>query len=48
VIGTPPPGDNPDTSYATVDWRFVRNWSLATTFGDEGSTFADLVWQYRY
>jgi translocation and assembly module TamB len=48
VIGTPPPGDNPDTSYATIDWRFVRNWSLDTTFGDEGSTFADLVWQYRY
>jgi translocation and assembly module TamB len=48
VIGTPPPGTNPDTSYATIDWRFVRNWSLATTFGDEGSTFADLIWQYRY
>jgi len=48
VLGSPPPGTNPDTSYATIDWRFVRNWSLATTFGDEGSTFADLVWQYRY
>jgi translocation and assembly module TamB len=48
VIGTPPPGSNPDTTYATVDWRFVRNWSVATTFGDQGSTFADLVWQYRY
>ncbi len=48
VIGQPPPGDNPDTVYATIDWRFVRNWSLETTFGDEGSTFADLVWQYRY
>jgi translocation and assembly module TamB len=48
VIGTPPPGQNPDTTYATIDWRFVRNWSLATTFGDEGSTFADLVWAHRY
>jgi translocation and assembly module TamB len=48
VLGTPPPGTNPDTSYATINWRFVRNWSLETTFGDYGSTFADLVWKYRY
>jgi translocation and assembly module TamB len=48
VLGTPPPGMNPDTSYATINWRFVRNWSLETTFGDYGSTFADLVWKYRY
>jgi len=48
VIVTPPPGDNPDLVYATIDWRFVRNWSLETTFGDAGSTFADMVWQYRY
>jgi translocation and assembly module TamB len=48
VLGTPPPGTNPDTTYATIDWRFVRNWSLATTFGDEGSTFADVLWKHRY
>jgi hypothetical protein len=42
------PGTNPDTSYATIDWRFVRNWSFETTFGDYESTFADLVWEYRY
>jgi translocation and assembly module TamB len=48
VIVQPPPGDNPDLIYATIDWRFVRNWSLETTFGDAGSTFADMVWQYRY
>jgi hypothetical protein len=48
VLGTPPPGTNPDTSYATINWRFVRNWSLETTFGDYGSTFADMVWKYRY
>jgi len=48
VIVQPPPGDNPDLVYATIDWRFVRNWSLETTFGDAGSTFADMVWQYRY
>jgi translocation and assembly module TamB len=48
VIVQPPPGDNPDLVYATIDWRFVRNWSLETTFGDAGSTFANMVWQYRY
>ena len=48
VIVQPPPGDNPDLIYVTVDWRFVRNWSLETTVGDAGSTFANLVWQYRY
>ncbi len=48
VILQPPPGDNPDQVYATIDWRFLRNWSLQTTFGDAGSTFADFIWQYRY
>ena len=48
VLGTPPPGTNPDTSYATINWRFVRNWSLETTFGDYGSSLADIVWHYRY
>jgi hypothetical protein len=48
VIVQPPPGDNPDLVYATVDWRFFGNWALETTFGDAGSTFADMVWRYRY
>ena len=48
VLGTIPPGTNQDTTYATVDWRFHRNWSLATTFGDLGSTIADVVWRRRY
>jgi translocation and assembly module TamB len=48
VLGTPPPGTNPDTTYATIDWRFLRSWSLATTFGDYGSSIADVVWRHRY
>ena len=48
VLGTPPPGTNQDTTYATVDWRFHRNWSLETTFGNEGSSIADVVWRRRY
>jgi translocation and assembly module TamB len=48
VIGVPPPGSNPDRNFATIDWRFLRNWSLDTTIGDLGSSILDLVWQYRY
>ncbi|HVW28221.1 MAG TPA: translocation/assembly module TamB domain-containing protein [Polyangiaceae bacterium] len=48
VIGVPPPGTNPDLNWATVDWRFLRNWSLNTTLGDQGSSMLDLIWTYRY
>jgi translocation and assembly module TamB len=48
VLGVPPPGTNPDRNFVTFDWRFLRNWSLQTTVGDQGSTVLDLVWQYRY
>jgi translocation and assembly module TamB len=48
VLGTPPPGMNPDTTYASIDWRFVRKWSLETTFGNLGSFMSDVIWQYRY
>ncbi|MET0592658.1 MAG: translocation/assembly module TamB domain-containing protein [Polyangiaceae bacterium] len=48
VIGTPPPGMNPDRTFFTLDWRFRRNWSMETTFGDQGSSILDLLWQYRY
>jgi len=48
VLGTPPPGTNPDKTLATVAWRFLRNWSLDATFGDAGSSIADVVWQRAY
>ncbi len=48
VLGTPPPGTNQDTTYLTMDWRFAPRWSLATTFGDKGTSIGDVVWQYRY
>ena len=48
VLGTPPPGTNPDTSYLSVDWRLHRNWSLQLTLGNLGSSIADLLWSYRY
>jgi translocation and assembly module TamB len=48
VIGTRAPGTNPDTTLATLSWRFLRRWSLATTVGDAGTSIVDLIWQHRY
>jgi len=48
VIGTPPPGTNSDKTLLTLDWRFQANWSMEATFGDQGSSIVDFVWQYRY
>jgi translocation and assembly module TamB len=48
IIGQPPPGTNQDTTYATIDWRFKNNWSLQTTFGNLGSSIADVIWRRRY
>jgi translocation and assembly module TamB len=48
VLGTPPPGESPDKSFVRLEWRFLRNWSLESTFGDRGSAVFDVVWKYRY
>ncbi len=48
VIGAPPPGSNPDQTLITLNWRFLRQWSLATTVGDAGTSIMDLIWQRRY
>jgi translocation and assembly module TamB len=37
-----------DRTLVTLDWRFRRNWSIATTIGDKGGSVLDLVWKYRY
>jgi len=47
-LGVPTPGDNPDRAQLTLDWRFVKNWSLETVVGDQGSTAVDVVWRLRY
>ena len=47
VLGAPPISQ-PDVNLATVDWRFKKNWSLETTFGDKGLIQTDAVWQKRY
>lgn len=48
IIGQPPVGTNPDTSFLTIDWRFLRKWSLAATVGNADTTIVDLLWRYRY
>jgi translocation and assembly module TamB len=48
VIGQRAPGTNPDTTLATLSWRFLRKWSVATTVGDAGTSIVDLIWQHRY
>jgi translocation and assembly module TamB len=48
VLGVPPPGSNPDSTLVTLNWRFLRKWSLATTVGDAGTSIVDLIWQHRY
>ena len=48
VLGVPPPGSNPDSTLFTLDWRFLRSWSLETTVGDAGTSILDLIWQHKY
>ncbi|APR86560.1 Hypothetical protein A7982_11909 [Minicystis rosea] len=47
-LGVPAPGDNPDRTELTLDWRFVRDVSLTAVVGDQGSTALDLLWRRRY
>jgi hypothetical protein len=48
VMGVPPPGTNPDTTFFTLNLRFAKAWSAQTTVGTSGTTIWDLIWQYRY
>lgn len=47
-LGVPAPGQNPDRTELTVEWRFVRSWSLVAGIGDQGSSSVDVVWRLRY
>ena len=48
VLGVPPPGASQDTTYVTLDWRFLSKWSLRATYGNLGTSILDVVWQHRY
>jgi translocation and assembly module TamB len=47
VLGVPPI-TNPDTTLVTLNWNFLRKWSLETTVGDAGTSIVDVIWQHRY
>jgi autotransporter translocation and assembly factor TamB len=47
-LGVPAPGENPDRTELTLDFRFIRRWSLVAVVGDQGSTALDVMWRKRY
>jgi translocation and assembly module TamB len=47
-LGVPAPGENPDRTELTIEWRFIRNFSLTAVIGDQGSTSLNVVWRLRY
>jgi translocation and assembly module TamB len=47
VLGAPPL-TQPDLTFLTLDWRFLRKWSLETTVGDAGTSIVNVIWQHRY
>src|SRR5262249_36318842 len=44
----PLPLTQPDSTFLTLDWRFLRKWSLETTVGDAGTSIVNVIWQHRY
>ncbi|HEY3667402.1 MAG TPA: translocation/assembly module TamB domain-containing protein, partial [Polyangiaceae bacterium] len=48
ALGEPAPGQPPDLTFLTFDFRVLRNWSLAALVGDRGESGLDLVWRKRY
>jgi translocation and assembly module TamB len=48
AIGEPTPGQSPDRTFLTVEFRFASAWSLSTMVGDRGASALDLVWRNRY
>ena len=48
ALGEPAPGQSPDRTFLTVEFRFARAWSLSTMVGDKGASAVDLIWRNRY
>lgn len=48
ALGEPTPGQSPDRTFLTVEFRFARAWSLSTMVGDKGASALDLIWRKRY
>ncbi len=48
ALGEPAPGQPPDLTFLTFDFRIRSHWSLAALIGDRGESGLDLVWRKRY
>ncbi len=48
AIGTPAPGQPPDMTFLTFDFRIRSRWSLSALVGDRGESGLDLIWRRRY
>jgi len=44
----PSPGQNPDRTFLTLEYRFLPRWTLEVSVGDEGTSLLDLLWRHRY
>ena len=48
ALGEPAPGQPPDRTFATLDFRLKGPWSLEAMVGDRGASALDLIWRHRY
>ncbi|HEY4104936.1 MAG TPA: translocation/assembly module TamB domain-containing protein [Polyangiaceae bacterium] len=48
ALGAPAPGQPPDMTFLTFDFRIHSRWSLSALVGDRGESGLDLIWRRRY
>jgi autotransporter translocation and assembly factor TamB len=48
ALGAPAPGEPPDLTFLTFDFRILSRWSLSALVGDRGESGLDLIWRRRY
>jgi len=48
ALGAPAPGQPPDLTFLTFDFRIRSRWSLSALVGDRGESGLDLIWRHRY
>jgi hypothetical protein len=48
ALGEPSPGQSPDRTFVTIEFRIASAWALSTMVGDRGASAFDLIWRRRY
>jgi translocation and assembly module TamB len=48
ALGEPTPGQSPDRTFLTVEFRLTSAWLLSTMVGDKGASAVDVIWRRRY